>query len=531
MCRSNSTTGNATATTTKSETTMPTPSIASSHDDDETIDTPLVVDIASSSSDSMDAATIRPKAHDDSTGKKPSVSPMTRAQVLKCSDPETLCLMIVACKVYDCTRWQHTHPGGFLTIRALCGKDATDSFMYSHPKYVRERMLDKFYYADLKDDDGDGRTKPTAIDQTTLEFRELTRKMEEAGLFKTNYAFYYRLAAVYAGMFLLVVAGVLYSENPMVHALSGALLGLFWQQMAFIGHDLGHNAISGNREIDSAWGLVVGNLMTGVSMAWWKRSHNVHHIVTNSVDYDPDIQHLPLMAVDPAFIEKPIFSTYQGQYLLLNDVAQLFIKVQHWLYYPIMAAARINLYVQSIAHALCLDYYAQTKDLVWHRELQIATLAAFWTWLTALTMQLPTWQSRVLFLVPAHVVAGILHVQITISHFAMPVHSGVTYDDSSNGYILTQLRGTMDIDCPTYLDWFHGGIQFQVVHHLWPRLPRHNLRHVKTIFMAFCQEHDLEYKQLPFLEANRMVIDKLRETAKCCKAFSDIFADSMNLNG
>ena len=28
-------------------------------------------------------------------------------------------------------------------------------------------------------------------------------------------------------------------------------------------------------------------------IAWWKHSHNVHHIITNHPEHDPDIQHLP----------------------------------------------------------------------------------------------------------------------------------------------------------------------------------------------------------------------------------------------
>jgi fatty acid desaturase len=487
---------------------------------------PPIGTLSSSSSDSI-ASMVNKESIKQ---RKPTVKPMTREQVLFLAHPETLCLLIIQDKVYDCTRWQHTHPGGFLTIRALCGKDATDSFQASHPKFVQDCMLDKFFYAELKPTtDSPPKTKPA--DEATLAFRKLTLEMEKAGFFETDYTFYYKKAACYTVMFLLVLAGVLCSEQPVIHALAGALLGVFWQQMAFVGHDLGHNAITHNRIIDSCWGLLVGNLMTGVSVGWWKRSHNVHHIVTNSVDYDPDIQHLPVMAIDSAFVSQPIYSTYQAQYLQLDRLAYFFVNIQHWLYYPIMAAARINLYIQSINHALVLDYYAQTKDLVWRRDLQIAALAGFWTWLIALTMQLPTWQSRVLFLVPAHVVAGILHVQITVSHFAMPVHTGVTYDDSSNGYLKTQLKGTMDIECPIYMDWFHGGIQFQVVHHLWPRLPRHNLRRVKTMLMAFCQEHGLEYKQVPFLQANLMVIEKLRETAKASKGFSAFFADSFNLSG
>jgi delta8-fatty-acid desaturase len=474
------------------------------------------------------ADTTEVPAKDNKVCRSSKVVPMTRAQVLKVANPKTLCLMIIHNKVYDCTRWQNTHPGGYLTIRALCGKDATDAFSNTHPMWVSTKRLDKFYYADLKEDFD----HPNAAeDETILAFRELTKKMEDAGLFETDLTFYYKKLAQYACMLAMVLTGVLCSDSLVVHGLAGCLLGLFWQQMAYVGHDIGHNAITHHRETDSALGLIVGNLLTGVSMAWWKRSHNVHHIVTNSIDYDPDIQHLPFMAVDPVFVTKPVYSTYQEQYLPLNNFSHLLVKFQHWLYYPVMAAARINLYAQSICHAFCLDYYARTKDLVWHRELQIITLAGFWMWLTALTLQLPTWQSRILFLVPAHVVAGILHVQITVSHFAMPTHEGVTYDNSSNGYIKTQLDGTMDIDCPTYMDWFHGGIQFQVVHHLWPRLPRHNLRHVKVMLMAFCKEHGLEYKQKTFLQANIMVIQKLKETSKSCKGFSEFFSDAINLRG
>jgi hypothetical protein len=51
------------------------------------------------------------------------------------------------------------------------------------------------------------------------------------------------------------------------------------------------------------------------------------------------------------------------------------------------------------------------------------------------------------------------------------------------------------------------------------------------MLIAFCKEHKLEYKQVTFLEGNAMVIEKLKETSKSTKAFSEFFSDSMNLNG
>jgi fatty acid desaturase len=75
----------------------------------------------------------------------------------------------------------------------------------------------------------------------------------------------------------------------------GCLLGLYWQQLAFIGHDSGHNAVTHDKQTDYWIGLIHGPLLSGISISWWKDSHNVHHVSTNSIGHDPDIQHLPFL--------------------------------------------------------------------------------------------------------------------------------------------------------------------------------------------------------------------------------------------
>jgi acyl-lipid Delta6-acetylenase / acyl-lipid (9-3)-desaturase len=459
---------------------------------------------------------------------------MTREEVLRLADPDNLCLLIIGDGVYDCTEWQHRHPGGHLTVRALSGKDATDSFGSVHPEYVR-KMLGRLFYARLDDSERVKRTRadPSAAkaELTRAAFADLTRRMEEAGMFKTDPTFYYRKAAVLSAMFLSAVAGVLLGgDRVWVHLLAGVMLGMFWQQSAFVAHDLGHNSVSQSLTTDSYLGCVLGNFMSGISLGWWKRSHNVHHIATNSADYDPDIQHLPVLAVDPIFTQGRLFSTYAMRYLPLDAAAHVLVRHQHYVYYPLMSLARFNLYAQSWCHSLSLSYYPRT-ELVWNRTLQVAALTGFWVWLIALTLSLPTWTSRVLFFLPAHMVAGVLHVQITLSHFSMPVYKGVTYDDALNGYLPTQLEGSLDIDCPPWMDWFHGGLQFQVEHHVWPRLPNHNLRTAKTMLVAFCAEHGLPHHQATFLDANRMMLAKLRMTGGTTKTFSELFGDSWNMQG
>ena len=72
----------------------------------------------------------------------------------------------------------------------------------------------------------------------------------------------------------------------------------------------------------------------------------------------------------------------------------------------------------------------------------------------------------------------------------------------------------MDVDCPQWLDFLHGGLQFQVVHHLYPRVPRHNLRAVQALVREFCAKTEIEYKCYGFVEGNKIVLSRLEEVAK-----------------
>ena len=56
-----------------------------------------------------------------------------------------------------------------------------------------------------------------------------------------------------------------------------------------------------------------------------------------------------------------------------------------------------------------------------------------------------------------------------------------------------QLKGTMNWSCPAWLDWFHGGLQFQIEHHLFPALPRHNLRRASLLAQPLCHDLGLSY--------------------------------------
>lgn len=103
-----------------------------------------------------------------------------------------------------------------------------------------------------------------------LEYRQMARDFETSELFQTRPSFYFTRALLIVTLFALAVAGVTMTSSTMVHLASGVLLGFFWQQCAFVGHDTGHMSITRSRPVDNLIGLVVGNMCTGIGISWWK---------------------------------------------------------------------------------------------------------------------------------------------------------------------------------------------------------------------------------------------------------------------
>merc|ERR1711904_346043 len=117
-----------------------------------------------------------------------------------------------------------------------------------------------------------------------------------------------------------------------------------------------------------------------------------------------------------------------------------------------MAFGRINLYVQGFLYILTghdRHHYPRTE---------------------------PTWLLGAGWILVSHAVSGILHVQIVLSHWSMETYNGSPYTSLETEWYLMQLRTTMNVATHPLLDWVHIGLQFQIEPHLFPRLPRHNLR-------------------------------------------------------
>ncbi|KAF1984454.1 fatty acid/sphingolipid desaturase [Aulographum hederae CBS 113979] len=354
---------------------------------------------------------------------------------------------------------------------------------------------------------------PDVQDEITRKYRQLGEKMKAENLYNCNYAAY----GIECCRYLLLFATFIFLLRTSHFALSGIALGMLWHQLVFTVHDAGHMGITHNYQADSMIGFIIADYIGGLSLGWWKRNHNVHHIVTNHPEHDPDIQHMPFFAISSRFFSS-MRSTYYNRIMTYDPFAQFVIRYQNYLYYPILTFGRFNLYRLSWEYLL-LGQGPRKGPAWWHRYFELVGQVFFWTWFGygVVYCSIPSNWDRFVFVLLSHAITMPVHVQITLSHFAM-----TTEDLGTNeSFAQKMLRTTMDVDCPQWLDFFHGGLQFQAVHHLFPRLPRHNLRRAQKLVMEFCEDAGIPYALYGFADGNKAVIGRLGEVARQARILAE----------
>lgn len=401
-------------------------------------------------------------------------------------------------------------PGGVVLT-----KDKTEYYAISGEKPIRDPKLVIDDYDNARVARDLEELPPLDYDTQrglSVKYNELHERIKKAGLYECPYIEYFHQFLI--NLSLALYAAVFFKIKW--YFVSACFLGIFWQQLVFIAHDAAHIGITHNYQTDNIISIIIADWIGGLSIGWWKRNHNIHHLVTNDPVHDPDIQHLPFFCVSSRLFGN-VFSTYYEKYFPFDAFAQIMIPIQHYMYYPILCFGRFNLYRLSWEYLLKGQGPRHGKA-AWFRYFELVGLSFFFYWFFYLVVGSidTTWQ-KVQYILVSHFVTMIVHVQITLSHFAMSTSDlGV-----SESFPSRQLRTTMDISCPEWLDFFHGGLHYQAIHHLFPRLPRHNFRAAQSLVLDFCSETGLKYSVYGFAEGNSVVLNHLEDIARQASIMKD----------
>jgi delta8-fatty-acid desaturase len=169
---------------------------------------------------------------------------------------------------------------------------------------------------------------------------------------------------------------------------------------------------------------------------------------------------------------------------------RLLTRVQHLTMAPVaMLVGRYNFVLISWVHA------------VQHRRwMDVSCMATHLAWFAAfLAILLPTARQRVLFVASHYALVGVLHVQLLLSHLCTQQFSAE--EEASLGVFRFQLATTRNIQTCWWDSWFHGGLEKQIEHHLFPQLPRHRLHGAVPRVRSLAAKHGIPYMELPFSDA------------------------------
>ncbi|GMS95011.1 hypothetical protein PENTCL1PPCAC_17186, partial [Pristionchus entomophagus] len=279
---------------------------------------------------------------------------------------------------------------------------------------------------------------------------------------------------------LTIVAALQYHGWYMSSAL---MLGLAWQQLGWIAHEYSHQQPFKNRETNDTIALVLANFVQGLSRDWWKDKHNTHHAATNIVDQDGDIEIVPLFSLIPADLKK--YKAPVEKFILK------FVPFQHLYFTLALPLMRYSWVAQSIIFAFTEQ---NSKYRVYRRNAlgeQVA-LVAHWAVIALQQYYLPDNSTRLWYFLISQSMCGLLlgHV-VTYSHNSVdkyPANSRIL-----NNFACLQILTTRNMAPSRFIDWFWGGLNYQIEHHLFPTMPRCYLNDCSKLVKEFCKENGLEY--------------------------------------
>lgn len=323
----------------------------------------------------------------------------------------------------------------------------------------------------------------SARERHVSDYTELSRRVRETDLMERRYGYYsIRIAILFALHVAGAVAFVAIGTSWWQLALAGGL-GLLFTQTAFLGHDAAHKQIFASGKANDWAALIIANLFVGLSRGWWQRKHNRHHGNPNKIGTDPDIGP-GVLVFDPDDQDRR------------RGFAAWFAKRQGWFFFPLITLEGVALHVAAVQTVF-------GRAPVQHRALEAALL----------TVRLVGYVAVVVVFLPLGMALAFLGVQLAVFGFAMgacfaPNHKGMPLvpKDAAIDFLRRQVLMSRNIRGGRFVDTAMGGLNLQIEHHLFPSMPRPNLRRLRPVVLAYCAERGIAYTETSLMESYRIVV-------------------------
>jgi fatty acid desaturase len=161
------------------------------------------------------------------------------------------------------------------------------------------------------------------------------------------------------------------------------------------------------------------------------------------------------------------------------------------LFFPLLTLEGLNLHVQSIG-------WLRTTRLRRYRRTELALLGTHAALYLVTLLLVLSPEKALAFIVVQQATWGVyMGCSFAPNHKGMPrVAAGDRLD-----FLRRQVITTRNVRGGWFTDTLLGGLNYQIEHHLFPSMPRANLRRAQPIVRAHCREHAVSYTEVGLLES------------------------------
>jgi linoleoyl-CoA desaturase len=272
-----------------------------------------------------------------------------------------------------------------------------------------------------------------------------------------------------------------------------ALLGFILASIGFnIMHDACHGSYSSRKWVNDIMGLTLN--ACGGNTFIWKFKHNiVHHTYTNVDGVDDDIAKSPVMRMCASQKWVPAH------------------RFQHIYMVPAYA-------ISSFTWVLIMDFTKYFKRKVHNTTLQKMKLSdhiMFWIskalyifFYIALPVSVLGWGAWAIGFVALHCTLGltlaiVFQLAHVVEHVEFEAAEGMDHKLIENEWAIHQVKTTANFAPGNKLvSWYVGGLNYQVEHHLFPRISHIHYPAISPIVEKTCKDFNLHYNTFPTMGAS-----------------------------
>jgi len=261
------------------------------------------------------------------------------------------------------------------------------------------------------------------------------------------------------------------------------ILAVLCTATAMLGHEGSHRSFSTSPVRNGMMSYFAFPLFSGLSTLYWREKHDrLHHGHPNVEGVDPDIKPFP-------------FVSSRGDHERCGPKLRWFQRnLQRWVFWPMATLMALGMRRSSLVHLFRYPGRNGGRDAAWWIEL--ACLVVHYVgWLVISSL---IWGPLAGFALYAALWAA---VGVCLALVFAPAHMGLPVTDGQQHDWIHQLETTRNLELPRLVSFFFIGLDYQVEHHLFPKIPHQNLSRAAEITAAWCKREGVPYQSEPYLDA------------------------------